>query len=233
MLDRKKHEIILKNILREIYQHPVLQTQLAFKGGTCLYLFYDLPRFSTDLDFSLVTGISRSDFDPEMVTEILGNNISVREYSDKHFTWFWLGSYEKGLQQIKVEISKRAYPDKYDLKDFLGVSIRTLDLATMFAHKLCAVQDRRELVNRDLYDTWWLLKQLAPINNEIIELRMGMKVSEYLSSLIGYIKENVDRRHIVSGLGELVERPQKDWIRDHLLEDLLFQIQMRADAERA
>jgi hypothetical protein len=155
----------------------------------------------------------------------------VKEFSDKRFTWFWLGSYEKGFQQIKVEISKREYPDKYDLKDFLGVSIRTLDLATMFAHKLCAVQDRREPVNRDLYDTWWLLKQLTPINDEIIRLRMGMDVSEYLSSLIVYIKENVDRKHIVSGLGEVVDRPQKDWIRDHLVDDLLVQIQMRVDAE--
>ncbi len=231
MLDRKKHEIILKNILREIYQHPVLQSQLAFKGGTCLYLFYGLPRFSTDLDFSLVSGVTGTDFEPAMLTKILHKNLSVKEFFDKRFTWFWLGSYEKGFQQIKVEISKREYPDKYDLKDFLGVSIRTLDLATMFAHKLCAVQDRREMVNRDLYDTWWLLKQLAPINDEIVKLRMGVGVSEYLNLLIAYIKENVDRIHIVSGLGEVVDRPQKDWIRDHLVDDLLVQIQMRADAE--
>jgi hypothetical protein len=46
-----------------------------------------------------------------------------------------------------------------------------------------------------------------------------------------YIKENVDRKHIVSGLGEVVDRPQKDWIRDHLVDDLLVQIQMRVDAE--
>ena len=231
MLDRKKHEIILKNILREIYQHPVLQSQLAFKGGTCLYLFYGLPRFSTDLDFSLVSGVTGTDFEPAMLTEILHKNLSVKEFSDKRFTWFWLGSYEKGFQQIKVEISKREYPDKYDLQDFLGVSIRTLDLATMFAHKLCAVQDRREMVNRDLYDTMWLLKQLAPINDEIVKLRMGVGVSEYLNLLIAYIKENVDRRHIVSGLGEVVDKPQKGWIRDHLVDDLLVQIQMRADAE--
>jgi hypothetical protein len=204
---------------------------LAFKGGTCLYLFYGLPRFSTDLDFSLVAGATGTDFEPVMLTEILHKNLSVREFSDKRFNWFWLGSNEKGFQQIKVEISKREYPDKYDLKDFLGVSIRTLDLATMFAHKLCAVQDRREIVNRDLYDTWWLLKQLTPINDEIVKLRMGVGVSEYLNLLIAYIKENVDRRRIVSGLGEVVDRLQKDWIRDHLVDDLLVQIQMRADAE--
>lgn len=231
MLDLAKHEIILKNIIRDIYQHPVLQAQLAFKGGTCLYLFYDLPRFSTDLDFSLVSGVSDSNFDPSMLERILSKNISVREYSDKRFTWFWSGNYEKGLQNVKVEVSKRNFPDHYDLKNFLGVSVRTLDLGTMFAHKLCAVTDRRQMVNRDLYDTWWLLKRITPIRGEIIVERTGKTLLEYLKYLLKYVVKNIDRRHIVLGLGELLDRSQKDWGRDHLLDDLLAQIQLRMLAE--
>ncbi len=231
MLDRAKHEILLKNILRDIYQHPVLQAQLAFKGGTCLYFFYNLPRFSTDLDFSLVAGVEGSDFKPDILRQIFSKYATVREYTNKHFTWFWSGNYEKGLQNIKVEISKRGFPDEYALKDFLGISVRTLDLATMFAHKLCAVTDRRQLVNRDLYDTWWLLKQVAPIREAIIFERTGKNLPDYLSYLLEYIEKNIDKRHIVSGLGELLERPQKDWIRDHLFDDLMAQIQMRIEAE--
>lgn len=231
MLDKAKHEIILKNILRDIYQHPVLQAQLAFKGGTCLYFFYGLPRFSTDLDFSLVSGVSESDFDPGMLHSILSENLSVREHSDKRFTWFWLGNYEKGLQNIKVEVSKRNFPDHYDLKDFLGVSVRTLDLGTMFAHKLCAVTDRRQMVNRDLYDAWWLLKQIVPIRKEIIVERTGKILPEYLEYLLEYVEKNIDKRHIVAGLGELLDRSQKDWIRDHLFDDLIAQIQLRIQAE--
>lgn len=67
MLDRSRHEILLKNILRDIYQHPVLQALLAFKVGTCLYLFYNLPRFSTDLDFCLLSDVEEMDFDPEIL----------------------------------------------------------------------------------------------------------------------------------------------------------------------
>jgi predicted nucleotidyltransferase component of viral defense system len=231
MLDQAKQEVLLKNILRDIYQHPVLQAQLAFKGGTCLYFFYALPRFSTDLDFSLLSGVEEVVFDPDILRQIFANYVTVREYSDKRFTWFWLGNYEKGLQNIKIEVSKRNFPDQYALKDFLGITVRTLDLATMFAHKLCAVTDRRQMVNRDLYDTWWLLKRLAPIREEIVRERTGKNLSEYLGFLLKYIESNIDKRHIVSGLGELLERPQKDWVRDHLFDDLIAQIQMRIDAE--
>jgi len=231
MLDQSKHEILLKNILRDIYQNPVLQTQLAFKGGTCLYIFYDLPRFSTDLDFSLHASVSESDFDPEVLQQIFSKYVSVREYTDKRFTWFWSGNYEKGLQNIKVELNKRKYPDQYELEDFLGITIQTLDLAAMFAHKLCAVIDRRQIVNRDLYDVWWLLKKIAPIREEIIVERTGQTLPDYLEHLSDYISNNVDKRHIVAGLGELLDRSQKDWVRDHLFDDLTAQIQLRIQAE--
>jgi len=231
MLDQAKHEILLKNILREIYQNPILQAQLAFKGGTCLYFFYDLPLFSTDLDFSLLSGVKESDFAPDILRQIFSKYVTVREYTNKRFTWFWSGNYEKGLQNIKVEVSKRTFPDQYALKDFLGITVRTLDLATMFAHKLCAVTDRLQMVNRDLYDTWWLLKQMAPIREEVVVERTGKNLPEYLAYLLEYLKNYVDKRHIVAGLGEVLERPQKDWVRDHLFDDLVAQIQIRIEAE--
>lgn len=231
MLDQARHEILQKNILRDIYQNPVLQAQLAFKGGTCLNFFYNLPRFSTDLDFSLLSSVSESGFDPDILHQIFSKYVSVREYTDKRFTWFWSGNYEKGLQNIKVEVSKRNFPDQYELKDFLGITVRTLDLATMFAHKLCAVTDRRQIVNRDLYDTWWLLKQITPIREEIIVERTGKNLPEYLEYLLEYIANKIDKRHIVAGLGELLDRSQKDWVRDHLFDDLIAQVQLRIQAE--
>lgn len=232
MLDRSRHEILLKNILRDIYQHPILQALLALKGGTCLYLFYDLPRFSTDLDFSLLYSGKEVDFDPDILRQIFAKYVTEREYTDKLFTWFWSGNYEKGMQNIKVEVSKRKFPDEYAVKDLLGINVRTLDLATMFAHKICAVTDRRQMVNRDLFDTWWLLKQLAPIREEIVVERTGKNLPEYLTFLLGYIEDNIDKRHIIAGLGEVLDQSQKDWARDHLFDDLVAQIQMRIEAER-
>jgi hypothetical protein len=125
--------------------------------------------------------------------EILSRYLDIKEHTDKRFTWFWLGSYEKGLQNIKLEISKRSYPDHYEIMDFLGISVRTLDMATMFAHKLCAITDRRQLVNRDLYDAWWLLKQIAPIRDEIILERTGKNLTAYLSYLQAFIPKHIDK----------------------------------------
>ena len=41
-------------ILKDIYTDVSISPLLGFKGGTCAYFFYKLPRFSVDLDFDLL-----------------------------------------------------------------------------------------------------------------------------------------------------------------------------------
>ena len=41
-------------ILRDIYSDISISSLLGFKGGTSAFFFYDLPRFSVDLDFDLL-----------------------------------------------------------------------------------------------------------------------------------------------------------------------------------
>jgi hypothetical protein len=36
----------------------------------------------------------------------------IQDYIEKYNTWFWLLSYEKTQMKIKIEISKRNFPDK-------------------------------------------------------------------------------------------------------------------------
>jgi len=196
MLDRSPHEINLKRILRDLYADPVLAAQLVFKGGTCLYLFHELDRFSVDLDFSL----RGEDLDEGRITAIVDNYLQVKQSSNKYHTYFWLGSFEKGKQKIKIEVSKRDYPDTYEIKDFFGLSVCCLDQASLFAHKLCAVTDRAELYSRDLYDCWFMFKHNFPINAAIISERMGKAVSEYLADVKIYIEKNVNPAGIMEGL---------------------------------
>jgi predicted nucleotidyltransferase component of viral defense system len=54
MIDINRHKFFLAQILKDIYADIELGNWLGFKGGTALLFFYDLPRFSVDLDFNLI-----------------------------------------------------------------------------------------------------------------------------------------------------------------------------------
>jgi len=53
MLNKEKHQLIMGRILKDVYTDVSIAPLLGFKGGTCAYFFYGLPRFSVDLDFDL------------------------------------------------------------------------------------------------------------------------------------------------------------------------------------
>jgi predicted nucleotidyltransferase component of viral defense system len=225
MLSRQKHEQILKNILRDIYTNSSLQARLAFKGGTCLYLFYGLDRFSVDLDFNVIA----KDFDDKLITDILNSYLQLTDQFQKHFTWLWFGSYEKRMQGVKVEISKRDFPDTYVNKNFYGITVPTLSPECMFAHKLCAITDRKKMQNRDLYDAHFMFIKDFPINEEIIKIRTGKTLKEYFLYLIDFIEKNVNKNTILEGLGELLSDSQKDRVKETLLRDILFDLKSRSE----
>ncbi len=223
MLNKERHEINLKQILKDIFKNNKLQNQLAFKGGTCLYIFYNLNRFSTDLDFNLIT----KGFDFKELTQILEKYIEIEDFFSKKNTWFWIGTYEKGLQKIKVEVSKRDFPDKYINKNYFGILIPTMQPEYMFAHKLCAITDRDKLQNRDLFDSWFMFEQQWEPNEEIIKIRTGQSKTEYFKNLIEYINKNANEKNILDGLGEVLDEKQKHWVKNNLIEELIFQLNIR------
>jgi len=223
MLDIQRHDQILKSILRDIYTNSSLQASLALKGGTCLYMFYGLDRFSVDLDFNLLS----DNFDDEKLNQIVTKYLRVTDRSNKRNTWFWLGSYEKLLQKVKVEVSKRDYPDRYVNKDFYGLIVPTMDPSYMFAHKLCAITDRKKLQNRDLYDAHFMFTKHFDIDEEIIKLRTNQTLQEYFAILIEFIEARVNESNILDGLGELLTDAQKDRTRSTLKQDILFDLKSR------
>ncbi len=223
MLNKERHEIILKQILKDIFKNDKLQGQLAFKGGTCLYIFYNLNRFSTDLDFNLTS----KDFNFEELAKILEKYIKIEDFFSKRNTWFWIGTYEKGLQKIKVEISKREFSDKYVNQNYFGVLIPTMQPEYMFAHKLCAITDRKKLQNRDLFDSWFMFEKQWEPNEEIIKLRTGKSKTEYFENLIEYINKEVNKKNVLEGLGEVLDEKQKNWVKNNLIEELIFQLNIR------
>ena len=52
-MDISIHKNILFQILKDIYSDTTIAPLLGFKGGTAALLFFELDRFSVDLDFDL------------------------------------------------------------------------------------------------------------------------------------------------------------------------------------
>jgi hypothetical protein len=113
-------------------------------------------------------------------------------------------------------------------KDFYGLTVPTLEPSCMFAHKLCAITDRKKLQNRDLYDAHFMFSRNFEINKEIIKLRTGKTLKAYFVELIGFIETRVNESSILDGLGELLTDAQKDSTKSTLKRDLLFDLKSRS-----
>jgi len=220
MLDIQKHKFILVNILKDIYSDPSLGTILGFKGGTATYLFYNLQRFSVDLDFNLLDSETKK-FVFEEMKKILKKYGDLKEAQEKRFTLFFLLSYEPKAQNIKVEISKKEFPNSYEIKNYLGISMLVMKKEDMLSHKLVALLERKNIANRDLFDIYFFLKNNWDFNKELIKLRTGLNYKDYLKKCIEVVKK-VNEKYILQGLGEILDEKQKVWVKKNLKKELLF-----------
>ncbi len=229
MLDRQQHDYYLKRILRDIISDSELASKMALKGGTCLYLFYDLPRFSVDLDFNLV---NEGELAIDKVQAVLQKYLDVENgsFHSSNQGWLWEASYEKGNRRFQVDINRRLYPDKYEVKQFYGLSIQTMTSDCMFAHKLCAIKDRSRFQNRDLFDSWFMFDKSFEINEEIVKMRTNLSVKEYLLELHKFISHTMKDKKILDGLGELLDSHKKTWVKEHLVAELLAQLELKIDS---
>lgn len=225
MLDRERHLLVVKQLLRAIYGDPELSAQLVFKGGTALMLFHGLKRFSTDLDFDLNGSVTDIDF--AHLTKLVKKQLDVRDSAQKMNTYLLQGSYETGRQQIKIEISRRRFPQRYSLEGFLGLSIPVLAREYLLAHKLCAITTRKAMQNRDIYDADFMLKKNWEANAEVIELRAQMSVPDYLRLLLGKMDSPAVATNIMRGLGEVLDQDERAWARENLIKSFKEQLLLR------
>ncbi len=230
VLDRNVHRTILLQILKDIYTDTSLGPLLGLKGGTAAHLFYDLGRFSVDLDFDLLDE-AKKDFAFQRVDEILRAYGVIKEKYKKQHTLFFVLSYDDKVQNIKVEINLRSFGSRYELKNYLGISMLVMTKEDMFAHKLVALLERSKTANRDVYDLWHFLKYRWPVNKEIVEKRTNTKFSDYLQKCVTFI-ESLSDRTILSGMGELLDEKQKAWARNNLRKDTVFLLKLRLEQEK-
>jgi predicted nucleotidyltransferase component of viral defense system len=230
MLDRNVHKTILLQILKDIYTDSSLGPMLGFKGGTAANFFYDLGRFSVDLDFDLLNK-DKEAFVFEKIEKILLDYGTIKEKYRKKNTLLFVISYNEKSQNIKVEINRRIFGSRYELKNHLGISMLIMVREDMFAHKLVAVLERKKTANRDVYDIWYFLKNRWPINKEIVEKRTGMNFKNHLKECITFV-ESLSDRNILSGMGELLDEKQKVWAKIHLRKETVFLLKVRLEQQK-
>ena len=224
-MDILKHKNILLQILKDIYSDTKISPFLGFKGGTAAYLFYDLPRFSIDLDFDLLDK-SKEECVFSRIEQIIKNYGIIKETRKKRFNLFFLISYKEKTQNIKIEINRRLFGSKYELKTYLGISMLVMIKEDMFANKLMAMYERIGKSNRDIFDVWFFLKNNWPISEEIIEKRSKMSFKEFLQKCISILEKMNDRR-ILDGMGEILDNKQKNWVKKNLKKEVLFLLKLK------
>lgn len=228
-LNISTHKTILFQILKDLFSNTNIAPFLGFKGGTAALMFYNLDRFSVDIDLDLLDD-SKEDEVFASVIEIVKKYGTIKESYKKRFNLFFLVSYEDKSQNIKVEINRRNFDSKYEIKTYLGVSMQVMVQGDMFAHKLMAMHERIGKTSRDIYDVWFFLSKRSPINNEIVEKRSEMSFNQLLSKCIDQL-EKFDNRHILDGLGELLTLSQKDWAKAKLREETISLLKLRLENE--
>ena len=169
-------EYLQSRILLSLQDHGAF-SNWAFVGGTALRFLFGLPRYSEDLDFSLVEPGVDSRFDRLMASlqadlrgEAYDVHVKARTGSTvaSAFIKFrgllhelGLSSHQNEVLSVKVEIDTNppegAKVVTQIIRRFTMLNLLHYDRASLLAGKLHAVLSRKYTKGRDLYDLAWYL----------------------------------------------------------------------------
>ncbi|MCL2727797.1 MAG: nucleotidyl transferase AbiEii/AbiGii toxin family protein [Bacteroidales bacterium] len=209
----------MTQILTDIYSDRELAFCLGFKGGTALMFFHKLPRFSIDLDFDLLE-TEKAEQVYAKVKNILLKYGKINDEAQKFYGDVLSLDYEYGQRNLKIDISHRKNNNEYEINNLLGISIKTMKISDMFSQKLVALLGRKELADRDIFDCWWLMNRQTPVKTAIIEKLTQKPYPDYIQECIHAI-ENLPKRSLLYGLGELLEQDMKTFVRNKLRTEIL------------
>ncbi|MBI2410569.1 MAG: nucleotidyl transferase AbiEii/AbiGii toxin family protein [Candidatus Kerfeldbacteria bacterium] len=232
VLNPATHKSVLIQILTAIYSDNTIGPFLGFKGGTAAYLFYGLNRHSVDLDFDLLDS-AKEDQVFARVEQILKQFGNIKNAEKKRFNLFYLVSYygkKTDAQNVKVEINRRNFGSRYELKSYMGISLLVMIQEDMFANKLMAMFERMGRSNRDIFDVWFFAKNNWEINTQLVEQRSGLSFKEFLEKCIVKL-EKFDDTKILDGMGELLDPKQKAWAKTKLKSETLFLLRLMQNNE--
>jgi len=193
---------------------------LVFKGGTALYKFYNLNRFSEDLDFDAIG----KRFDADKITKKIIRNLELIgmqrvlsekiEYSNETNIRFAIrgplydGS-KNSMSRVTINISKREQPMFLGMKllvstfpEIPSFELSVLNIEEIAAEKIRCIMTREK--PRDIYDLWYLSKKGIKLDVSLINKKLKIYKLTY------------DQKKFI----EKVNEKQKMWKRD--LQDLII-----------
>jgi predicted nucleotidyltransferase component of viral defense system len=164
-LSQVEQDLIICRALVELYSHPLVAENLAFRGGTALFKLHLSPvRYSEDID---LVQMNSGPIGPVMdavqdkINPWLG--IPKRKQSEGRVTLTWRVESEEGLPlRLKVEINSREHFTVLGYKQFQfamesrwhtgTASVSTYRIEELLGTKLRALYQRKK--GRDLFDLW-------------------------------------------------------------------------------
>lgn len=187
--EAKKNGTDIVNIVREYWEIVLLKNllespygkDLVFKGGTALRLVYGSPRYSEDLDFSLIKDSLKGKFCP-LFKKIISPfpELSLTDCAEKYFTYLAeikvIIGYLTLPFRVKIEISKRVQKNyKWELK-LISASVVNLQVLAQVAILNQLHKDKRACLRerekpKDIFDLWYLCEQLKiPYNAQSMDI---------------------------------------------------------------
>lgn len=184
LIKEKPDMLLRRSITREYLQARILQSMqdkgaflnLAFVGGTALRFLFFAPRYSEDLDFSV---LSDKNIIFENLLHKIQNNFQAENYKIilkfskqktvmSAFIQFPGLLYELGLSPIKEEqLSVKLEIDTNPpngattavtlIRRYVIINILHYDKTSLFAGKIYAILARKYTKGRDLFDLIWIL----------------------------------------------------------------------------
>jgi len=210
-----------ENVIIEVVQALAKSSagsQIAFKGGTALKLFYDLPRYSEDIDYDALPGGS-----PDGLIGIIKGLCTkkVWEITDNalKYNTILVELRFRGPDRnfhIKIEISTREKELKTAILLLRGVPIVTLEPSFLMTEKLLTFLDRQ--AGRDIFDAWFILNGAYPLDEAMIA-RAFENRSAFFQALLNTVK-NADPKKILRDTGKLLNQDDRNWIQTSFLSDL-------------
>ena len=193
-----------QNAIYEITQQVVLAglhrggffDRAAFYGGTCLRLFHHLPRFSEDMDFSLLApddGFKFENYFQPIIDEFdsLGRKVEIKKKEKKTF-----GNVESAFLKDTTDVYNIAFQTEKTVKVKIEVDtqpplkfsteqraltlpytfmVRCFQLPDLFAGKMHALAFRNwkaRVKGRDWYDFEWYVRWRVPLDFNHLQERI-------------------------------------------------------------